>query len=104
MAAARSGKVDALAALLGHDAAVNARDELTQQTALMWAARSDHRGGGAGFNRARRGRERAARASARLRRGGCRGAGGGPGAALTDSVSCAAAGRIGACRTRLRAG
>jgi len=42
MAAARAGKVDAITALLGHDAAVNAKDSLTEQTALMWAVRSNH--------------------------------------------------------------
>jgi ankyrin repeat protein len=42
MAAARAGNVDAITALLGHDAAVNAKDGLTEQTALMWAARSNH--------------------------------------------------------------
>jgi uncharacterized protein len=34
--------VDVIAALLGRDAAVNARDKSTEQTALMWAARSNH--------------------------------------------------------------
>src|SRR5579863_2522755 len=42
MAAARAGNPDALTALLGHDAAVNAKDGLTQQTALMWAVRENH--------------------------------------------------------------
>ena len=42
MAAARSGNADAVAALLGHDASVNARDKSTGQTALMWAVRSNH--------------------------------------------------------------
>jgi ankyrin repeat protein len=42
MAAARAGKTQAIAALLGHDAAVNAKDGLAQETALMWAVRSNH--------------------------------------------------------------
>jgi ankyrin repeat protein len=42
MAAARAGNPEAITALLGHDAAVNARDGLTQQTALMWAVRENH--------------------------------------------------------------
>jgi ankyrin repeat protein len=42
MAAARTGNPEAITALLGHDAAVNAKDGLTQQTALMWAARANH--------------------------------------------------------------
>jgi ankyrin repeat protein len=42
MAAARAGNPRAITALLGHDAAVNAKDGLTQQTALMWAVRENH--------------------------------------------------------------
>ena len=42
MAAARAGNPDAITALLGHDAAVNAKDGLAQETALMWAVRDNH--------------------------------------------------------------
>ncbi len=59
MAAARAGNPDAITALLGHDAAVNAKDGLTQQTALMWAVRDESRGCGAGSAGARRRCERA---------------------------------------------
>jgi ankyrin repeat protein len=42
MAAARAGDPNAITALLGHDAAVNAKDGLAQETALMWAVRGNH--------------------------------------------------------------
>src|SRR5437016_2745321 len=41
-AALRAGNPDAITALLGHDAAVNAKDGLAQETALMWAVRGNH--------------------------------------------------------------
>jgi ankyrin repeat protein len=42
MTAARTGRVDALNALLAHGAAINASEPGQQQTALMWAAAEDH--------------------------------------------------------------
>ena len=42
MTAARSGNVDAVAALLAHGADVSAREPSSEQTALMWAAAEDH--------------------------------------------------------------
>jgi ankyrin repeat protein len=41
MTATRSGSIDAVKALLQHGADVKAKDAVTQQTALMWAVRSN---------------------------------------------------------------
>ena len=38
MTAARTGRVEAVNALLNHGAAVDAKDAVAEQTALMWAA------------------------------------------------------------------
>ena len=42
MTCAKSGSVDAVRSLVAHDAAVNAKEPLQNQTALMWAAAERH--------------------------------------------------------------
>ena len=42
MTCAKSGNVDAVRSLVAHDAAVNAKEPLQNQTALMWAAAERH--------------------------------------------------------------
>ena len=99
MAAARTGNTDVIKALLGHDASVNARDKSTEQTALMWAARSNHPAAAQLLAGARRGVECAHQNRPGLRLGGFPLTGAARVAVLSDSASCAAAGRNGARRT-----
>ena len=42
MTCAKSGSVDAVQALIAHDANVNAKEPVAHQTALMWAAAERH--------------------------------------------------------------
>ena len=47
MTASRTGNVEAMRVLLTHGADSNAQESWFGETALMWAAAENHRGGGA---------------------------------------------------------
>src|SRR6185312_13335265 len=42
MTCSKSGNADAIRSLIAHDAAINAKEPVQNQTALMWAAAEEH--------------------------------------------------------------